>query len=265
MSEFKHEMVNNGRGSLIPVPAFVNQAQLDMLSERFAAHDDDLFLVAYPQSGLVQMQQLIYFLFAQAGGAGLDSEVPQLEAMPGRHEDVGTVWEQMPRPRCFASHLPIQLLPGVHSSRARYLYVARNPKDAAAAIYHHEYSRQDYHGDWAEFFELFFQGQVKYGPYFDHVLEWWQASQHMKHVEFVTYEEMQTDPASVVGRAARFLGLEAGEELVQQVAAGGRTGEPWGQVGDWRKRFTVAQNIRFEAQITARTLGTGLVFDFGDE
>ena len=69
-------------------------------------------------------------------------------------------------------------MPGGEPERsiAKYIYVARNPKDTAVSLYHHAHSMKLYrfNGDWNTFFELFVAGKVNGGVWFKHVLEWWK-------------------------------------------------------------------------------------------
>ena len=59
---------------------------------------------------------------------------------------------------------------------AKYIYVARNPKDVAVSIYFHclRFKCYEFTGNWETFFELYIKGDVDYGLWCDHVLEWWK-------------------------------------------------------------------------------------------
>ena len=84
----------------------------------------------------------------------------------------------MPSPRAFNSHTPYAMVPGGEpaSSPAKYIYVARNPKDTAVSLFHHvrAFSFYEYEGGWDNFFERFMKGEVDFGSWFNHVLEWWK-------------------------------------------------------------------------------------------
>uniref|UniRef100_A0A1X7T1I4 Sulfotransferase domain-containing protein n=1 Tax=Amphimedon queenslandica TaxID=400682 RepID=A0A1X7T1I4_AMPQE len=62
------------------------------------------------------------------------------------------------------------------NSIAKYIYIARNPKDVAVSYYYHakRFTHFDFTGDWNCFFEFFMKGEVPFGLWFDHVLEWWK-------------------------------------------------------------------------------------------
>ena len=69
------------------------------------------------------------------------------------------------------------MVPGGAPARslAKYIYVARNPKDVAVSFYYHLLRMKSIGNlEWDEFFEMFISGRTMFGPWFDHVLEWWQ-------------------------------------------------------------------------------------------
>lgn len=60
-------------------------------------------------------------------------------------------------------------------SNAKYIYIARNPKDVAVSFYYHLLRMKSIENvEWDEFFELFIAGKTMFGPWFDHVLDWWR-------------------------------------------------------------------------------------------
>lgn len=61
-------------------------------------------------------------------------------------------------------------------SPAKYIYITRNPKDVAVSFYHHmnHTHHLTFNLDWNEYFESFLKGDVLFGSWFDHVLEWWK-------------------------------------------------------------------------------------------
>ncbi|GIY84188.1 sulfotransferase 1C2A [Caerostris darwini] len=116
--------------------------------------------------------------------------------------------EKMVRPGSIKIHLPFHLAP--FSEEAKYIYVTRNPKDCCVSYYHH---MKDVHqgfgfqGTFDEFFELFLEGKVDYGDYFDHLLGWYEH-RNDPNVLFLTYEEMKADTEAVILRMASFVDEE---------------------------------------------------------
>ena len=86
--------------------------------------------------------------------------------------------QAIPSPRHLMSHMSYDMVPGgpPAQSPAKYIYVARNPKDVAVSMYYFTKSIKvfNYDGDWNDFFEKFYQGEVVYNSWFDHVLSWWK-------------------------------------------------------------------------------------------
>lgn len=288
MLPYQHSLVNNGAGgSLICLP-FVTQSGMDVLANQFTVRDNDLFVVSYPKSGTNWVRQIVHLLLHEGvqGDKRLHETVPLLEkeASDGKL----TTPNQGSERRCFISHLPHHLMPGVKSSRARYIVVVRNPKDCAVSYFHFMASRSDlqYQGKWDDFFPLFLHGQVPYGLWFDHVTAWWQASQQAPNILFVTYEELQKDLTAAVNRMAHFMDIPLTPALCASVVAQSRftamAANPKvnaassqagysnrilrkGEIGDWRNHFTPAQNAQFDALYQAKMAGTGLNLTFEPE
>ncbi|MFQ6659959.1 hypothetical protein Gotur_028648 [Gossypium turneri] len=62
-------------------------------------------------------------------------------------------------------------------------------------------------------FDLFCEGKSFYGPYLDHVLGFWKASQEKPHkVLFLKYEEMMKDTEPYVKKLAEFMGYPISRE-----------------------------------------------------
>ena len=65
-------------------------------------------------------------------------------------------------------------MPGLTAdSPAKYIYVYRNPKDAAVSYYHHMKAMTG-SIPWDAFFEMFIKGEVHLGSIFEHHIEWWE-------------------------------------------------------------------------------------------
>lgn len=116
------------------------------------------------------------------------------------------VANDLPAPRTLSVHTTLQLT-AAHP-KARYIYVARNPRDACVSYYH--FCRDSLGGNqyrdatFDEFFEEFVRGDVPYGDFFDHVRDWWdRRADH--NVLFTTYEALQADARGVILQVARFI------------------------------------------------------------
>ena len=76
------------------------------------------------------------------------------------------------------------------ASPCKYIYIARNLKDVAVSLFYHTRAiiPFEFDGDWDRFFELFLEGNVECGLWFNHVLEWWEMSKgkRLYHLAFAT-------------------------------------------------------------------------------
>ena len=76
-------------------------------------------------------------------------------------------------------------------SPAKYIYVYRNPKDAAVSMFYHV---QSLHAKssiiWDNFYESYcIQGKVPYGHVVDHVVEWWK---HRGDYDMIMHATLQS-------------------------------------------------------------------------
>ncbi|XP_013793880.2 sulfotransferase 1C2-like, partial [Limulus polyphemus] len=119
----------------------------------------------------------------------------------------------MIHPGAIKTHLPFHMCP--YSPNAKYIYVARNPRDCCVSFYHHTKMFPEYHfqdGSFDDFFEVFINGETEWGDYFDHLLSGYEH-RNDPNVCFITYEEMKEDTKAAVLKLAKFLGPQYGDTL----------------------------------------------------
>lgn len=173
---------------------------------KYKPRSDDVFIVTFPKSGTLWMQQIGYLIFHDGSPApdGLEfyKTTPFLEMFGA--EDV----VKMKRPGLIKTHLPYDLIP--KSPSAKYVYVCRNPKDVCVSFFYHTKGFVAYDfadGSFEDYFDVFTQGANDFGDYFDHVLSWY-AHRNDPNVLFLRYEDIKADPRSQVLKFAAFLGEE---------------------------------------------------------
>ncbi len=288
MTEFKFNLVNDGKGGQIVFPIFISQADIDLIEKEFTAKDGDVFVTTYPRSGTTWTEQMVHLLVrnGEQGEQRITDAVPWLETLPHRPNGMSEFLKSLPERRLFTSHLPHPLFPRLNNTTAKVVYVARNPKDVAISTYFHNQSKGGYEGSWEEHFELFLHSDVGCGPYFDHILPWWQASQSDKNILFLKYEDMKNDHAGNVARLASFLDLQVDSQLIERVVAlssfksmtsNETTNFDWvpqkadvpkhfrkGDIGDWRNHFSAEQSQQMDTLFMEKMKNTSLQFDFGD-
>ncbi|XP_020627293.1 sulfotransferase 1C4-like isoform X2 [Orbicella faveolata] len=157
----------------------------------------------------------------------LDERVPYIEGMILPHrsypytvndvESIEEMFSSFPAPRVFKTHLPYHMVPKGHdeTTKPRYIYVMRNPKDAFVSYYHH-LRNMPYHKEiptWDEAFGCFMKGRAIGGVWFDHVLSWWKHRDD-PNILFLTYRDRIKDPADAVKKIAKFIGKEIYSEMI---------------------------------------------------
>lgn len=288
MAEYKSNEVRDGKGGTIRFPFMITQAHMDLIEKEFVVKDDDVFVVTFPRSGTTWTEQIVHLLVnnGEQGEKRLTDAVPWLETLPHRPSGMSETLKTMRGRRLFTSHLPHPLMPHAKSATAKFIYVARNPKDVATSFYFHDQSKGGYEGTWEEHFQLFMNGDLTFGSYFDHVLPWWETSQRNKNILFLKYEDMKNNLVDNIAKIASFLDIQADSQLIDQVVAlssfksmssGQNTNFDWipqragvpshfrkGDIGDWRNQFSEEQSQKLDAVFMEKMNGTGLRFDFGD-
>lgn len=283
---FKFNIANG-----VPVPPNIDQQRLDKLKD-FPLRPDDIFIVTFPKSGTNWTRQIVRLVLNNGGddGRGLEDPgiIPWLTAM-GRHS---SFTEAMPSPRAFFAHMSYDTMHGgpPNTSPAKYIYVARNPKDALVSMYYHFISGGKYlgfSGQWDDLFEVFMNGRMYFGSWFDHVLGWWEHKDN-PNILFLKYEDMKKDLPGAVRTIAKFIDVDLKPNVIEKIAeqstidsmkASPTTNfsnmprfavdivNPFvrkGLVGGWKSHFTPEQSARLDALYEEKMKGTGLKFEFGN-
>ncbi|XP_054711074.1 sulfotransferase 1C2-like, partial [Uloborus diversus] len=182
---------------------------------------DDLFVVSYPKCGTTWLQNIIACIHRDGQPFQSAQEFFTLTPCP---QIVGVeAVEKMKRPGAIKYHLPYHMMP--MSSEAKYIFIARNPKDCCVSFYHFTENVIGYEfqeGEFDVFFELFVEGKTDFGDYFDYLLSWYEH-RNDPNVLFITYEELKKDTKTNVFRIAEFMdpqykeALEKDEKLLEDV------------------------------------------------
>jgi hypothetical protein len=141
----------------------------------------------------------------------------------------------------------------------------------------------DFEGTWDEFLDYFMNGEVPYGSYFDHVLEWWEHKDD-ENVLFLKYEVLKKELKGQVKIIAEFLGIQLSDEeantIAEQCTFQAMKANPGiradalskmykkgshlrkGMVGDWQNYFSDEQLAEFQKLYQYRMQQSGLEFEF---
>ncbi|RWS19808.1 sulfotransferase 1C2-like protein, partial [Leptotrombidium deliense] len=110
------------------------------------------------------------------------------------------------------THLPFNLQP--YNPKAKYIYVARNPKDVLVSFCHHVHLFPDYQfsGTVHDLLPYFLDGDIDFGSWSDHILSWW-PHRHDDNVLFMLYEDMKSNIKDAILKIASFMGNEYRRKL----------------------------------------------------
>lgn len=95
-----------------------------------------------------------------------------------------------------------------NNPKAKYIFISRNPKDCVVSFFHHtrgfpkHYDFED--GSFDVFFDLFCEGRVDFGFYFDMTRSWFDR-RHEPNVLFLTYEYIISNKEEAIMNIAKFL------------------------------------------------------------
>lgn len=246
----------------------------------YPAQQDDIFVVTYPKCGTTWTQHILWTL--QHNGEPLPLGQDINRAIPHLEEVGAEFVQQLALPRFIKTHFPYQLTP--HHSRAKYIYIVRNPFDCVVSFYYHTQGFVKHYdfaeGTFDQFFECFMAGEVDGGDYFDHLLSWY-PHRNKPNILCLTYEQMKANPEWAVIKIARFLGpvyLEKVQDpqILERIlmhtsfARMSQNQSRWssqrpanmapfirkGEVGDWKNHFSAKQIQRLGEKFYATTAGT---------
>ncbi|KAI3467209.1 hypothetical protein Pfo_023872 [Paulownia fortunei] len=205
--------------------------------KHFQLQGTDIFLVTTPKSGTTWLKAIMFTL-ANRTRYPIAKNHPLLSNHP--HDLVPFLeiklyvdnqipdFSSFPTPRLFSTHLPHVSLPESvqKSSACKIVYLCRNPKDVFVSLWHFTNRLRPQEtgtNSIAEVFDMFCRGFSLFGPFWDHVLEYWNRSKENPHrVLFLKFEDMKEQPGIHIRRLAEFLGcpFSAGEEesgLVEEI------------------------------------------------
>ncbi|XP_041650906.1 sulfotransferase family 5A, member 1 [Cheilinus undulatus] len=260
----------------------------------FPFQDTDILIVSYPKSGTTWMQEIVS-LISNKGDPHLSQNVPNWTRSPWLEQYYfAAVLESSPSaPRIITTHLPHHLLgPTLQRSKAKIIYVSRNPKDVVVSFYHfHKMANfLPEAGLFPDFLKLFLEGTLSYGSWFKHIKDWTDQTGTMDNLLHITYEEMSLDLHGAIKRVSSFLQCPLMEEevnncvnhcsfssmkhnkmvnytLVDQEIMDHSKGSFMrkGKIGDWKNMFTEEQNQYFNSVFKSKMKGCTLDFVWEEE
>lgn len=189
--------------------------------KHFQAQDSDILLVTTPKSGTTWIKAIIFSLVNRDKYPPNSKNHPLISSNP--HDLVPFLEihlyannqtpeiESFPSPRLFSTHMPYLSLPeSVRKTRGcKIVYLCRNPKDVLVSFWHFAkrvrlQEMETY--SLASMFAQFSTGVSGFGPFWDHVLEYWnQSKENSDKIFFLKFEDLKRDPGFYLRRLAEFL------------------------------------------------------------
>ncbi|PSN57723.1 Sulfotransferase 1C2 [Blattella germanica] len=201
--------------------------------ENFKIRPDDVWFLAYPRTGSNWVQEMAWLIghdlnYEEANKTLLPFRSPLLEgtALVGHlYGEWGKKPENMleyatneKSPRHIKTHLPWNFAPlELVTVKPKIICTIRNPKDVCVSLHKLLTLTMDLKIPFEIFCELFLQGRVVCGSYFEHLLTYWNM-RHQLNIIFLKYEEMKKDVEATIARIAEFLEKKITEDEIKQLA-----------------------------------------------
>ncbi|XP_042118956.1 sulfotransferase 2A1-like isoform X2 [Peromyscus maniculatus bairdii] len=256
----------------IPFPALGYEKKiLEESRDKFVIRDEDTVILTYPKSGTNWLIETVCLIQTKGNPKWIQS-VPIWERSPWIETQNGyPLLINKEGPRLMSSHLPIHLFPkSFFSSKAKAIYVIRNPRDVLVSGYFFWYKSNliKKPESLTTYFEWFLKGNV-YGSWFEHTRDWLSMRERDNFL-VLSYEDMKKNTRGTVEKICDFLGmkLEPDElDLVlkyssfqamkenkmsnfslvpEDVITNGLALMRKGMTGDWKNHITVTQAEAFD-------------------
>ncbi len=192
----------------------------------FPFRDDDIIVATWGKSGTTWVQQIVaQLIFEGAEGISVAELAPWLDMSIAPKEEIFEKLEAQTHRRFIKTHLPVDSL--VFSPKAKYLYIARDGRDAIWSYYNHhanhtqeaydmvnslpgmeehpfeppnEDIRQYFH-DWLD------KDGYPIWPYWSHIRSWWEI-RDLPNVLLLHFNNLKSDLEGEMRSIARFLEIE---------------------------------------------------------
>ncbi len=195
----------------------------------FQFRDDDIIIATYAKSGTTWMQQIVaQMLFNGDPNLAVAEMSPWLDLrIPPKQVKLPLVEAQTHR-RILKTHLPADAL--VYSSKAKYIYIARDGRDVVWSMYNHhananqawyaalndtpgrigppiEQPPADIREYWREWMD---KDGHPFWPFWENIRAWWQL-RTLPNILFVHFNDLKRDMPGEMRRIAQFLHLPIDE------------------------------------------------------
>ncbi|XP_003747650.1 sulfotransferase family cytosolic 1B member 1 [Galendromus occidentalis] len=171
--------------------------------------DSDIFICTFPKCGTNWAKRIVQLLIDRESRTG---EVADYGLSKCFLEMAGAeVISSQPEPRIVTSHMYYDIIP--KNTKAKYIYILRNPKDCCVSYFHHTQRTKVYNfadGSFSDYLKSFLNGETSFGCYFEHFRQWY-SQRDKSNVLFLTYEDMKRDPIKSIQKIISFLELSCSQ------------------------------------------------------
>lgn len=179
----------------------------------FQAKEDDIFICTFPKSGTTWLQYIVW-LITHGGESYYDGKrgacMSKLEFDdPEAIENLNTRGHQ----RIITTHLPADFAP--YQKVAKYLYIARNPKDqiVSRSYYFKGFKRNEgMDCSVSTMYKYHMLNETSYNNQCDHIGGWY-LKRNESNVLFLMYKDLKSDLKREVKKIAKFLGHNYLQEM----------------------------------------------------
>ncbi|KAK6145667.1 hypothetical protein DH2020_022487 [Rehmannia glutinosa] len=216
----------------------------------FHARDDDILLTSTMKTGTTWLKALSLCIMQnkthQKNDDILTTEnphfhVPTIESIIYSTKAPQVDLYDTSAPRLLHTHLPYAVLPdSVKNSACKVVYIARNPKDTLISMWHFFNSIFRSNQDpfpLEKIVDCFCSGVHQYGPFFEHVVEYWQESQKGLR-KYCFSNEKEVDEILWRCSLERLKNLEVNKNGFVIFPVPNNSYFRKGEVGDWKNYLT---------------------------
>ncbi|KAK3228727.1 hypothetical protein Dsin_000608 [Dipteronia sinensis] len=213
--------------------------------KHFKSKESDVILATIPKSGTTWLKALGFAIINRKRYSNTQNHplltsnphdlVPFLEYKLYANNQLPDLSNVFPNdhdhhPRTFATHVPFPSLEESikKSENVKIVYLCRNPFDTFISSWHfiNKLRLESLPGKFSleDAFKMYCSGVVGFGPFWEHMLGYWNESlKRPKKVLFLKYEDMTEDIESNLKELANFLGFpfsveEERENVIEEIA-----------------------------------------------
>ncbi|PIA63209.1 hypothetical protein AQUCO_00200908v1 [Aquilegia coerulea] len=249
------------------------------VQSKFEARDDDVIITSSLKTGTTWLKALVSSILNEYNND--DEQDPLTTQNP--HSIVKSLEGHV-----YLHNPNVDLSYSIKKSKCKIVYITRNPKDTFVSLWHflnamNPEDQELYPFDQA--FEDFCKGFHYFGPYHDHVLEYWNISlKFPEKIHFLKYEDLKIDPKEKLMKLGEFLekpfpndqrvdrllwrcSIERLQNLEVNISGTSPFGVAnssffrLGIVGDWKNCFTKEMSERLDHITRSKFEGSGLHLD----